>query len=94
MGHNKYDGSILSADKLTEISNNLSEKYKNILLYFDGKTDDISEKIFLLLENIKPGDKINPTYLFIKALYELSLVADEFSYAVYNEKFEIVRDIL
>ena len=88
IGHDKYNGNIFSAEELTELGVIVSEKYKNMQLYFDGKVDDTSEKILSILKNIEYKDRSNPAYFFIKALYKLSVLADELSLAVYNIKLK------
>ena len=85
--HDKYDDTISCFDELTLLSNNVSQKYRNMLQYFDGRTDSTSEEIQNVLTNIESKDKFNSTYLYIKALYELSILADKLSDAVYKKKF-------
>jgi len=87
IGHDKYDDTISCFDELTLLSNNVSQKYRNMLQYFDGRTDSTSEEIQNVLTNIESKDKFNSTYLYIKALYELSILADKLSDAVYKKKF-------
>ena len=87
MGHDKYDSAISNFEELKEVSATLSRKYKNMIEYFAGKTDDCTEKIERILKMVKPENKITPTYLFIEILYEFSKLADELSNAVYRKTF-------
>ncbi len=88
IGHDKYDGITADSNKLKNICILLADKYKNMIQYFDGRTDNCTEEIERILRTIKPQDRLTPTYLFVEVLLEYSKLADELSSAVYNRKFE------
>ncbi len=87
VGHDKYDGSVSNLKELKDISTRISYKYKNLILYFKGKTDDCTEQIKLILDNVPFKNRLTPTYLFVEVLYEFSKLADQLSDAVHNKTY-------
>ena len=85
VGHDKYDGTISNLEELKEVSKMLSLKYKNLIQYFNGRTDDCTERIKNILNALKPENKLSPTYFYVEVLYDFSKLADEFSETVFNK---------
>ena len=84
---NKDRLALSNLKKLKEATSMLSTKYKNIIQYFNGRTDDCTDRVKNILNAINPESKMTPTYLYIEVLYEFSKLADELSNAVYNKTF-------
>jgi hypothetical protein len=80
-------GHISNLGELKKISEMLCSKYKNLIQYFNGRTDNCTEHIKNLLNSINHETKMTPTYLYIEVLYEFSKLADELSNAVCSKTF-------
>ena len=91
IGHDKYDGNVSNPVELKEVSAMISYKYKNMIQYFNGRTDKCTERIQDILKKLRPENKYTPTYLYIEALYVFSMLADELSNAVYSKTFDIAE---
>jgi hypothetical protein len=80
--HDDYSNTIANKEELKLLINELSDKYTNINDYFNGKTDNLSERIATVLANVSLVDKFLPEYLFIKIIGQSSTIVDELAYEI------------
>ncbi len=84
--HEKVNTSVIEIDKLKGVSEQLSYKYGNIMKYFQKVEDDCTVNIKLLINNIEPIDRKSSTYLYLKILHSLSVLADEICSSAQNNE--------
>jgi hypothetical protein len=75
--HDSYSHSISSKEELMLLQEELGNKFKNIYSYSDGNTNNLSNKINLILNQVSNTDKLLPEYLFIENMLEMSNIIDD-----------------
>ncbi len=77
IAHDKYkDGSDL--ETLKKLSEKISDEFKNISFsIMKKKPDNTSSELLNLIKKTDRCEKMNPVYLYIKAIYEFSIIVDE-----------------